>query len=50
MTVSRKRSERVPLTRDRILDSAMGLADEDGIESLTMRRLAEQLEVEAMSL
>jgi AcrR family transcriptional regulator len=50
VTVSRKRSDRVPLTRDRILESAMGLADEDGIESLTMRRLAEQLEVEAMSL
>jgi AcrR family transcriptional regulator len=50
MTLTKKRSGRIPLTRDRILDSAMTLADEDGIESLTMRRLAEQLQVEAMSL
>ncbi len=50
MTVSRNRAERLPLTRDRILERAMALADEDGIESLTMRRLADQLGVEAMSL
>ena len=50
MTVSRNRSERMPLTRERILEKAMALADEDGIESLTMRRLADQLDVEAMSI
>lgn len=41
---------RVPLSRDRVLRAAMGLADEGGIDSLTMRRLAQELGVEAMSL
>ncbi|WP_433684357.1 TetR/AcrR family transcriptional regulator C-terminal domain-containing protein [Nocardia sp. CA-119907] len=34
----------------RVLSTAIGLADEGGIESLTMRRLADLLGVEAMSL
>jgi AcrR family transcriptional regulator len=33
-----------------VLVAALALADEGGIEALTMRRLGEQLEVEAMSL
>ena len=41
---------RVPLTRKRILEAAVRLADEGGIESLSMRRLARELGVEAMSL
>ncbi len=41
---------RVPLTRDRVLGAAVLLADEDGIESLTMRGLGLRLGVEAMSL
>jgi AcrR family transcriptional regulator len=41
---------RAPLTRDRVLRTAMALADEGGIEALTMRRLAQELGVEAMSL
>jgi AcrR family transcriptional regulator len=41
---------RVPLTRERILETAVRLADEGGIESLSMRRLARELGVEAMSL
>jgi AcrR family transcriptional regulator len=41
---------RVPLSRERVLDAAIRLADEGGIESLTMRRLARDLGVEAMSL
>lgn len=41
---------RVPLSRDRVLRAAMVLADESGIESLSMRRLGQQLGVEAMSL
>src|SRR5512133_936611 len=45
------RSEiRAPLSRDRVLQAAIGLADEGGIESLTMRKLARELGVEAMSL
>ncbi len=38
------------LNRDRVLRSAIGLADKEGIERLTMRRLGEVLGVEAMSL
>ena len=45
-----KESVRVPLSRDRVLRAAMDLADDAGIESLTMRRLAQELGVEAMSL
>jgi AcrR family transcriptional regulator len=41
---------RVPLSRDRILRAAVELADEGGLESLSMRRLAQPLQVEAMSL
>lgn len=50
MTMSQRRSTRTPLTQERILERAMALADEDGIDSLTMRRLADQLGVEAMSI
>jgi AcrR family transcriptional regulator len=42
--------QRIPLSRDRVLAAAVRLADEGGIESLTMRRLAEDLGAEAMSL
>ena len=41
---------RVPLSRDRVLRTAIELADRDGIESLSMRSLARALGVEAMSL
>ncbi|MGH8950217.1 MAG: TetR/AcrR family transcriptional regulator [Acidimicrobiia bacterium] len=41
---------RTPLSRDRVLRAAVDLADRDGIESLTMRNLASELGVEAMSL
>lgn len=41
---------KAPLSRDRVLRAAMTLADEGGIESLSMRGLAQQLGVEAMSL
>jgi AcrR family transcriptional regulator len=45
-----KSQSRVPLSRERVLEAAIRLADEGGIESLTMRRLARELGVEAMSL
>jgi len=48
-TDSRSRS-RAPLSRERVLNAAIRLADGGGIESLTMRRLARELGVEAMSL
>ncbi len=41
---------RPPLSRKRILEAAMALADENGIELLSMRRLGQALGVEAMSL
>jgi AcrR family transcriptional regulator len=41
---------RLPLSRQRVLRAAIEIADESGIESLTMRRLAEELSAEAMSL
>ena len=41
---------RIPLTRERVLRAAIVLADEGGIESLSMRKLGQQLGVEAMSL
>jgi AcrR family transcriptional regulator len=41
---------RIPLSRERVLRAAVEVADQGGIESLTMRRLAEELGAEAMSL
>jgi AcrR family transcriptional regulator len=40
----------IPLSRERILHTAIRLADEGGIESLSMRKLAEELGFKAMSL
>ena len=41
---------RLPLSRDRVVRAALALADEGGIESLTMRKLGQELQVKAMSL
>jgi AcrR family transcriptional regulator len=41
---------RVPLSRERVLLAAIALADDNGIESLSMRKLGEAVGVEAMSL
>ena len=41
---------RTPLSRDRVLQAALALADASGIDSLSMRKLGEALGVEAMSL
>jgi len=38
------------LSRERVLETALTLADKDGLEGLTMRRLGQALGVEAMSL
>jgi len=45
-----KTERRAPLSRERVLRAAVALADHSGIESLTMRRLGQELGVEAMSL
>jgi AcrR family transcriptional regulator len=42
--------QHLPLNRERVLRAAVALADEQGLNALTMRRLGERLGVEAMSL
>jgi AcrR family transcriptional regulator len=39
-----------PLSRDRVLDAAIRVADRGGVATITMRRVAQELGVEAMSL
>jgi AcrR family transcriptional regulator len=50
MAIQPKTKDREPLSRERVLRAAIDLADAGGIESLSMRRLAQELGVEAMSL
>ena len=49
-TATSSADRRAPLSRERVLRAAVALADQNGIESLTMRRLGQELGVEAMSL
>src|SRR4029453_5231092 len=44
------REKRAPLSRERVLRSAMAIADENGIAALTMRSLAQELGVKPMAL
>ena len=41
---------RIPLNKQRVLGAAVALADRGGVRSLSMRKLAHELGVEAMSL
>jgi AcrR family transcriptional regulator len=41
---------RLPLSRERVLETAVTLADRHGIECVSMRKLADELRVAAMSL
>ena len=52
MTTQTRRpaQRRIPLTRERVLDAAMKLADQSGLEGLSMRKLGQALGVEAMAL
>lgn len=50
MSNSNKLAKREPLTRERIFKKALELADKGGIESVSMRQIAQGLNVEAMSL
>ncbi|ROO84634.1 TetR family transcriptional regulator [Actinocorallia herbida] len=43
-------SPREPLTRDRIIEAALHIVDGQGLGRLTMRRLGDALEVEAMAI
>jgi AcrR family transcriptional regulator len=47
---SERARTRTPLTRERVLRTAVELADREGLDGLTMRRLAEELGAGAMSL
>jgi AcrR family transcriptional regulator len=49
-TTGHAAGHRAPLSRDRVLRAAVARADQDGISSLSMRKLGEALGVEAMSL
>lgn len=44
------RTSKEPLSRERVLDAALAAADQDGLGTLTMRRVADELDCEAMSL
>ena len=48
--VSRKAPGHVPLHRGRVLAAALRLMDAHGLDALSMRKLAAELDVEAMSL
>lgn len=50
MTQQVEATRRAPLSRNRVLAAAVELADEVGIESLSMRRLAQELGVVPMAL
>src|SRR5215813_13432958 len=43
-------SQRTPLTREHIIETALHLIDGQGLGRLTMRRLGDALEVEAMAM
>lgn len=43
-------TRREPMSRERVIGTAVAIADAHGIEALSMRRLAQELGVEAMSL
>ncbi|PZG00847.1 TetR/AcrR family transcriptional regulator [Micromonospora deserti] len=43
-------ARRPPLSRDRVLRAAVALADDAGIDSLSMRKLAQELDVVPMAL
>jgi AcrR family transcriptional regulator len=45
-----ERSRREPLSRQRIIQAALRIMDQEGLEAVTMRRVGRELGVEAMSL
>lgn len=50
LAAPKRRAANTPLSRERILRTAVRLADKSGLDSLSMRKLAQALGVEAMSL
>jgi AcrR family transcriptional regulator len=49
-STTQQEQRRVPLTPERVLRTALELADQGGLESLSMRKLGQALGVEAMAL
>ena len=49
-TQATNRALRRPLSRERVLDAAIKLADQGGLESLSMRKLGQELGAEAMAV
>ena len=49
-TKDESEARRATLTRARVLEAAVGLADREGIDAVSMRRLGQELGIEAMSL
>jgi AcrR family transcriptional regulator len=47
---TKRTQRREPLNRERVLEAAIKLADQGGIESLSMRKLGQELGVEAMAV
>ena len=50
MAQKKPKATRAPVTRERALSTAVAIADAEGLGALSMRRLARELDVEAMSL
>ncbi|MCB9739490.1 MAG: TetR/AcrR family transcriptional regulator [Deltaproteobacteria bacterium] len=50
MGEAKRERERPPLSQERVLQAALALCDAEGIAKLSMRRIAQRLGVEAMSL
>lgn len=50
MATASSARHRLPLTRERVLHAALQLADQGGIEALSMRKLGQALGVEAMAV
>jgi len=49
-TKDESEARRAPVSRARVLEAAVGLADREGIDAVSMRRLGQELGIEAMSL
>jgi AcrR family transcriptional regulator len=50
MTAARKKSPDTPLTRERIVSTALTIVDRDGLGALSMRRLGAELDVDPMAV
>ncbi len=50
MAQGTERKQREKLTRDRVIDAALRIMDDEGLDAVSMRRVGRELGVEAMSL